>query len=43
MDNGQRGGALLVDEQKGVMSEGRQAASRSLKRQEIDSFPEDQK
>ena len=31
------------DEQKGVMSEGRQAASRSLKRQETDSFPEAQK
>ena len=31
------------DEQKGVMSEGRQAASRSLKRQETDSVPEAQK
>ena len=31
------------DEQNGVMSEGRQAVSRSLKRQETDSFTEAQK
>ena len=31
------------DEQNGVMSEGRQVVSRSLKRQETDSFTEAQK
>ena len=33
---------LSDDEQNGIMSEGGQAVSRSLKRQETDCFPEAQ-